>query len=53
MRILCGGDGVLRGEGVSDRVISGNKWLNRKGVLWIFCLCVCMSGLFDGVKVSA
>ena len=41
--------------GESERVISGNDQLHRGRGVSEFCLflSVCMSGLFDGVKVSA
>ena len=48
MRILWGEGVVLLCVGVGEWVVSGNEGLTEEGV---FCLYVCMSGAFDGVKV--
>ena len=54
MRILWGEGGVLPSVGVSEWVVSGNEYLNRgRGICGFLFRYVCMSGLFDGVKVCA
>ena len=32
-------------------VVSGNKGLTEEGEFVVFCLYVCMSGVFNGMKV--
>ena len=42
---------VLPYVGVGEQVVSGNEGLTEEGVFVVFCLYVCMYGVFDGVKV--
>ena len=54
VKVGCGGGGDLP-VGRVKGIISGNYRLIRGRVVKFFCLflSVCMSGLFEGVKISA
>ena len=51
MRILWSEGVVLPCAGVGKWVVSGNEGVNRGRGICGFCLYICMSGVFDGVKV--